>query len=71
MAVGRPWAAAMTRAVFGAVLSRPRADEQWLRAHLAEVSEHLPAGYCRAPPAPGPAGDGRGQPDAGEPGADR
>jgi AcrR family transcriptional regulator len=42
------WTGAITRAVSGAVLSQPEADEAWLRAEVAELSATLFAGYRAA-----------------------
>ena len=42
------WTGAITRAVSGAVLNQPEADEAWLRAEVAELSAALFAGYRAA-----------------------
>lgn len=47
-ALARFWGGAITRAVSGAVLGQPEADEAWLRTELAELSAHLLAGYRAA-----------------------
>jgi len=46
--VARFWTGAITRAVSGAVLTLPDADEAWLRAEIEEMSHHLLAGYRAA-----------------------
>ena len=46
--LARFWTGAITRAVSGAVLTLPDADEAWLRAEIAELSTHLIAGYRAA-----------------------
>ena len=42
------WTGAITRAVSGAVLALPDADEAWLRAEIAALSTNLFAGYRAA-----------------------
>ena len=46
--LARFWTGAITRAVSGAVLTQPDADEQWLRAEVAELGRHLLSGYRAA-----------------------
>jgi AcrR family transcriptional regulator len=47
-ALARLWTAAIAQAVAAAVFSQPDADEDWLRASVAELSSHLLAGYRAA-----------------------
>jgi AcrR family transcriptional regulator len=57
--LARLWSAAVLRGLGAAVLSQPDAPEDWLRAQLEELSEHLLSGYRaarrRCPVAVGPA----------------
>lgn len=46
--LARLWTGAISRAVSGAVLDQPSADDAWLRAEVAELSAHLLAGYRAA-----------------------
>jgi AcrR family transcriptional regulator len=47
-ALSRFWTGAITRALSGAVLGLPEADEAWLRAELDALSAQLLAGYRAA-----------------------
>lgn len=47
-ALARLWTAAIAQAVAAATFSQPDADEEWLRAYVAELSTYLLAGYRAA-----------------------
>ncbi len=46
--LARLWTRAIARAVSGAVLDAPQADDDWLRAEVAELSATMLAGYRAA-----------------------
>ena len=46
--LARFWTSVFTRAVSGAILDQPDADEQWLRTEVAELGKHLLSGYRAA-----------------------
>ena len=47
-ALCRLWGAATLRALGGAMLACPDADEDWLRDQLTEIGRHMVAGHRRA-----------------------